>query len=102
MFSNTKLHQKIYFVVLYIIYFIYFITFTNIFNINPMYLQLFETINIYFISFYLVYRFNPLREVKFNKFDKQIIFSSGMFLLFSNTFMAFVKTYLFEKTKKLI
>jgi len=97
MFKNIELHQKIYFTILYLLYFIYFITFTKVYYINPIYLEIFETINIYYISLYLVYRFNPFSKIYFNNFDKQIIFSTGLLLLFSNTIMNFVKIYMLEK-----
>jgi len=102
MLNNLNFYESMYFIIVYILYIIYFITYTNIIQINPIYIQILETINIYFISFYLVFRFNPYRKNKITDFDRKIIFDSGVFLIFSNTFMAILKRYFFDETKKYI
>lgn len=34
-----------------------------------------------YICLFLIYRFNPFRRIEFNELDRQIAFSSGLFLL---------------------
>ena len=99
MLKHVTLLQKIYTIIMYILYLLKFFVYTNKFNINPEYINLLNSINIYIIAFYIIYRFNPYNNVKFNNFDKNIIFSSGLLLIFSNTFIGYYEKYLYELTR---
>lgn len=80
------IHQNIYNYLLYASYILIFLTLTGISSIAPQYLdKLYNFIKIY-ISTILLLKFNPfLNNNKISKFDKQLIFSASLFLLFTTS-----------------
>ena len=99
---NYYFYKNLYFTIIFTLYITYFITFTNIIQINPIYIEILETINIYFISFYLLYRFNPYRIKQITDFDKRVVFDSSVFLIFTHTFIGMFRLYFIDKIKKYI
>jgi hypothetical protein len=50
-----------------------------------------------YICLFLIYRFNPFRKIEFNDLDRQIAFSSGLFLLTTsalNNYIIYIKKYM--------
>jgi hypothetical protein len=52
-----------------------------------------------YICLFLIYRFNPFRKIEFNDLDRQIAFSSGLFLLTTsalNNYIIYIKKYMIQ------
>lgn len=50
-----------------------------------------------YICLFLIYRFNPFRTIEFNDLDRQIAFSSGLFLLTTsalNNYIIYIKEFM--------
>lgn len=76
--------KKMYYYSVYLFYFLFIISLIG-FKLNPFYLFIVnEGLKIY-VSLFLIYRFNPYKTITFNAFDKEIIFSAGVFLLLSTS-----------------
>lgn len=75
------LHKTLYKILLYLSYFLYIIAIIGITTINPKYLDYIDLILKLYISFFIILKFNPFVSTKFTDFDKEVIFSAGLFLL---------------------
>lgn len=74
--------------------FLYIVILLGLSVTAPQYL---DDLNYYvqiYVSLFLIYRFNPFRRVQFNELDVKITFAAGIFLLFSTTIGAAIKSYL--------
>ena len=82
-----KINQKSIYHASYLIYYIaYILSLIGFQLIAPKYLEIFTaTVKIY-ISLLLMWRFNPFIKIKpVTKYDRELIFSSAMFLLLTTT-----------------
>jgi len=75
---------------------IYLIALFGIINFNPIYLTYLRTISRIYISIILITRFFPWRKYKkpFTKFDREIAFYAGIFLLISTGIIDYIKTFI--------
>ena len=93
-------HQKTYLYILYLSYILFGLAFTGVVTINPSYLATLENILKYYISIFLIIRFNPWfntpAKTERGKFDRQISYSAGIFLLFSTAATSVAKRYFKE------
>ncbi len=97
-----KSYENFYHLVLYFSYVLYFITLIGISYINPKYLSLLQTILKYFVILFLLFKFHPFQKnVNFTNFDREIVFSSALFLLATSSLTEIVKQY-FNKIKNYI
>ena len=88
-----NLHDKLFYIILYLSYILYFIAYFQIKNYNPEYLHILDDIIKYYVIAFLLIRFNPIIHVRFTEFDRTIVFSSGMFLLTTTTFGDILQKY---------
>ena len=87
-----KFYENFYHLVLYFSYVLYFITLIGISYINPKYLSLLQTILKYFVILFLLFKFHPFQKnVSFTNFDREIVFSSALFLLATSSLTEIVK-----------
>jgi hypothetical protein len=64
------------------VYVVYFVLFLGVWYISPSYVTYVTGFIQTFIALVLIIRFNPLRgEIELQKYDRSIIFASGMFML---------------------
>lgn len=57
-----------------------------------------------YICLFLIYRFNPFRKIEFNELDRQIAFSSGLFLLTTsalNNYIVSIQKYMLQLFNKI-
>jgi pilus assembly protein TadC len=96
-------HRKTYTYIFNFTYFLYFVAFTGIFAFEPSYLVLFNDIIKYYIGIFLIIRYNPFISVKkLTEFDRDIVFSAGIFVLLTTAFANIAQRYLERNIKKVI
>jgi hypothetical protein len=101
--TEFKWHRKTYTYIFYITYIIYFVAFTGIFAFEPSYLQLFNDVIKYYIGIFLILRYNPFISVeKLTDFDRDIVFSAGIFVLLTTAFVNIAQRYIERNVKKII
>ena len=62
----------------------------GLYDTAPQYILYIDIALKLFVGMFLIFRFNPLVKIQFTNFDKQIIFSAGIFLLLSTTITTFI------------
>lgn len=77
-------------IALFIWYILLALTYFNAFQSAPYYLDLLNTILKIYISLFLMWRFNDLRDVKFTRLDKKIVFNAAVYLFMSTVLMQFI------------
>jgi uncharacterized membrane protein (DUF485 family) len=101
--TEIKWHRKTYTYVINITYILYFIAFTGIIAFEPSYLELFNDIIKYYIGFFLILRYNPFISVKkLTDFDREIVFSAGVFVLLTTAVVNIAQRYIERNVKKII
>lgn len=96
-----KLHQTFFESALYLSYILYFIAYFNIGIYTPEYLTVLQSIMKYYVIMFLLIRFNPFVVTNFTDFDRQVVFSSAIFLLTTTAFNDYVKKFeLLDLVKK--
>jgi hypothetical protein len=81
----VKYHELIFDIGLYASYILYIIAFFKIEYYDPKYLDMLENLMKYYVIGFLLIRFNPFIKTTFTEFDRQIVFSSALFLLATTT-----------------
>ncbi len=81
-----KFQETVFFLFLITSWTLYFCIFVGLFESAPKYLSYIDFYVKIYISLFLILRFNPFRKVEFTALDREIVFSSGVFL-FSTTFI---------------
>jgi len=64
-----NLHEKIFYVALYLSYILYLIAFFQIDQYNPRYLSILDSFMKYYVIIFLIIKFNPFVKSKFTEFD---------------------------------
>ena len=80
------LHQRLFYIALYLSYLLYIIAYFRIGYYNPKYLGMLDTYMKTYVTLFLLIRFNPLVKVHFTEFDRTVVFSSAIFLLTTTIF----------------
>jgi len=96
-FAEQAWHQKIYLYVLYASYIVFGLALSGIVKIDPTYMSTLESILKYYVAIFLIIRFNPFTNPKHKtergKFDGQIAYTAGVFLLLTSAVMGVMKDY---------
>ena len=100
-----KLYENIYRYIIYFVYFTYFLYILAIFGITkyaPTYLTTLRNVIKIYVSLILIIKFNPItfKGDRISKFDKNLIFSSALFLLLSTSLITFLEKKFFTLLKK--
>jgi len=93
---------KYYIVTILFIHFIYISLFFGFLNVSPNYIQ---TLNIgiqLFIGLFLIFRFHPFRTHEYKKYDSNVIFGSGIFLLTNLGFIEGFKNIITKDAETLV
>ena len=87
--------EDFYYTLLYIFYIMYFLVVLNLayFQSVTMFLPIIQSALKYFVVLFLMFRFNPYSHEKFTEFDKQLVFSSSLFLLSTMAISDIVLSY---------
>lgn len=94
-------YKKLLNISFYLSYILYGLILIGFYNIAPEYLN---TLNLFmkiFISSFLIIYFNPFSNHEFNKFDKKVIFTGGIFLLMTTTVADFIHPYMNKELNRI-
>ena len=100
----NKFIKEIFLYALYVSYVLYFIVLIGIGGYAPQYLNYMRDFLKYYIGILLIILYNPFtyKERKFEKFDRKLVFSAGLFILLSTTLLIGVEQYIRSKTQYII
>ena len=104
MYKSKKFSELLFLYSINISFVLYIIVLLGIGGFAPQYLQYLKTFLQIYIGILLVITYNSFTytERKFGEFDRQLVFSSGIFLLLSTTIIGSYERFLQNKTKELI
>lgn len=83
---------------------LYIIVLLGVGGLAPQYLELLNTFLRIYIGCLLVITYNPFtyKDRQFGEVDRQLVFSSGIFLLLSTTIVSSIEQYLQNTTQQLV
>jgi hypothetical protein len=83
---------------------LYIIVLLGVGGFAPQYLEILNTFLRIYIGCLLVITYNPFTYTnrQFGEFDRQLVFSSGIFLLLSTTIVSSIHEYLRSRTQQLV
>lgn len=97
---NHSFTQKAYYFITISIWIMYIIALTGVITFNPTYISTLDNVAKLYVAIFLILRFNPfIKNVEMTKFDKEVVWSAGVFLLLSSTITIAAKTYFKDKIK---
>ena len=87
-------HQNLFIYGLYASYILYAVILFGLSSKAPEYLSTLDNILKIYICLFLLIRFNPFTDIKFNEFDRRVVFSSALYLLMTTTVTEIVRRYI--------
>ncbi len=104
MFKIKKVNQLFFLYSLRASFLLYIIVLLGVGGFAPQYLEQLKSFLRKYIGSLLVIYYNPITysERKFGEFDRQLVFSSGVFLLLSSTIIGSIESYLQNNAKLII
>jgi len=104
MYKNRKFSELLFLYLINISFVLYIIVLLGIGGFAPKYMRYLRTFLQIYIGILLVIRYNPFtyKGRDFGEFDRQLVFSSGIFLLLSTALIGSIEKYLQNKTTELI
>jgi hypothetical protein len=104
MFKIKKVNQLFFLYSLRASFLLYIIVLLGVGGFAPQYLEQLKSFLRIYIGSLLVIYYNPITysERKFGEFDRQLVFSSGVFLLLSSTIIGSIESYLQNNAKLII
>ena len=104
MFKINKVNEQFFLYSLRASFLLYIIVLFGIGGFAPQYLEQLKSFLRIYIGSLLVIYYNPITysERKFGEFDRQLVFSSGIFLLLTSTIIASIESYLQFNAKVII
>ena len=73
---------------------LYLLSISGLFIVSTKNLDLYSSFLKTIVSLFLMLRFNPYTKFKFNKLDKQIVFSAALFLFSTTAVNDIIKYYI--------
>ena len=100
----TKLSERLFLYSLNASFILYIIVLLGVGGYAPQYLEVLKSFLRIYIGLLLVINYNPYTyiERKFGEFDRQLVFSSGIFLLLTSTIISSIESYIQYKTQVFI
>ena len=100
----TKLSERLFLYSLNASFILYIIVLLGVGGYAPQYLETLKSFLRIYIGLLLVINYNPYSytERKFGEFDRQLVFSSGIFLLLTSTIISSIESYIQYKAKNII
>ena len=104
MFKIKKVNQLFFLYSLRASFLLYIIVLLGVGGFAPQYLEYLKSFLRIYIGSLLVIYYNPITysERKFGEFDRQLVFSSGVFLLLSSTIIGSIESYLQNNAKLIL
>ena len=104
MYKITKFNEVFFLYSLRASFILYIIVLLGVGGYAPQYLEQLQSFLRIYIGSLLVIYYNPItyNERKFGEFDRQLVFSSGIFLLLSSTIIGSIESYLQYNAKMII
>lgn len=104
MYKNRKFSELVFLYLINISFVLYIIVLLGVGGFAPKYFHYLKTFLQIYIGILLVIRYNPItyKGRDFGEFDRQLVFSSGIFLLLSTALIGSIQNYLQNKTTELI
>ena len=104
MFKITKVNEVFFLYLLRLSFLLYIIVLLGVSGYAPQYLEQLKSFLRIYIGSLLVIYYNPITYNKrsFGEFDRQLVFSSGIFLLLTSTIIASIESYLQNNAKLII
>jgi len=104
MYKITKVNEIFFLYSLRASFILYIIVLLGVGGFAPQYLEQLKSFLRIYIGSLLVIYYNPItyNERKFGEFDRQLVFSSGIFLLLTSTIIASIEGYLQYNAKMII
>jgi len=104
MYKITKVNEVFFLYSLRASFILYIIILLGVGGFAPQYLEQLKSFLRIYIGTLLVIYYNPItyNERKFGEFDRQLAFSSGIFLLLTSTIIASIESYLQYNAKMII
>ena len=100
----TKLSETIFLYSLNASFLLYIIVLFGVGCYAPQYLESLKSFLRIYIGLVLFITYNPYtyKQKQFGEFDRQLVFSSGIFLLLSSTLISSIESYIQYKTQHFI
>ena len=100
----TKLREMIFLYSINASFALYIIVLLGVGGYAPQYLEALKSFLRIYIGLLLFINYNPYtyKEGKFGEFDRQLVFSSGVFLLLTSSIISSIETYIQYKAKTLV
>ena len=100
----TKLSERLFLYSLNVSFALYIIVLFGVGGYAPQYLEALKSFLRIYIGMLLVISYNPYtyNNHKFGEFDRQLVFSSGIFLLLSSTLISSIESYIQYRAKHFI
>ena len=93
--GNRPFHEQMYIYILYLSWGLYLVALLGISFFSPRYLAYLREIVKIYISGVLIYKFNPFfgdgKKRYINDFDREIVFSAGIYLLLTTTITSVIE-----------
>ena len=104
MYKIKKVNEIFFLYSLRASFILYIIVLLGVGGFAPQYLEHLKSFLRIYIGSLLVIYYNPITysERKFGEFDRQLVFSSGVFLLLSSTIIGSIESYLQSNAKYII
>ena len=104
MFKIHKANEMFFLYLLRASFVLYIVVLLGVGGFAPQYLEQLKSFLRIYIGVLLVIYYNPItyNERKFGEFDRQLVFSSGIFLLLTSTIIASIESYLQYNAKLII
>ena len=104
MYKISKVNELFFLYSLRASFILYIVVLLGIGGFAPQYLEQLKSFLRIYVGSLLVLYYNPItyNERKFGEFDRQLVFSSGIFLLLSSTVIASIESYLQHNAKVII
>jgi hypothetical protein len=104
MYKISKANELFFLYSLRASFLLYIIVLLGVGGFAPQYLEYLKSFLRIYIGSLLVIYYNPItyKERKFGEFDRQLAFSSGVFLLLSSTIIGSMESYLQSNAKYII
>jgi len=100
----TKLSETLFLYSLNASFALYIIVLFGVGGYAPQYLESLKSFLRIYIGLLLFINYNPYtyKQKQFGEFDRQLVFSSGIFLLLSSTIISSIESYIQYKAKHFI
>ena len=88
-----QLQELLFNFVFFLMYSLYFVEWLGLSKTATTYLTTLDNIIKMYVSLFLIFRFNPLRHTRFTEFDRQVVFTSALYVIATTTINTVIQTF---------